>query len=170
MERRGYFPHEIRQLITSRIEALTPSDGFTPGRYEIGYAHSANDAWREALEPLVPEWEPSTTAHLAFFVDDRDIYDSAQHRSGRECPMTVSNYVIRFLFEMRPRYLVNDWDGAGKAAVDLYRWLVATDWTDACNILSTSRPINRAPIGSGEWLAVEIRLDVEFPLSLAEAL
>ena len=149
-----YEPHEVRALITTRIVAITPL---------AGYLHPKGvQAWHESAEPLVPEWEPNTRAHLAFFVDDRFVDDSQQTRdrgSGfifAEAPITV-----RFLFESRPMAAkITDWDGAHQACVHILRSLISDPILAAADIEITPQQnlYSREPAGEQGWLICEVFL------------
>jgi hypothetical protein len=165
-------PEEVRQALAAHIEALTPTDGYSTGA--AGYAQMSTDAWRESSEPLVPEWEPSSTVHLSFFVDDRDLENTGRARgiveSPHEWPIVVAPVVIRFLFAQRPMARVTDWDGAAKAGRHLLRHVLAEGWQgDGFAVVMDPRPITRRPIGAGDFVSVEVRVRVVYELSLAEA-
>jgi hypothetical protein len=156
--------HEVRQAFTTRIEALTPLSTYT---------HGSNDTWHESQWPLIPEWDPPALAHLAFFVDDRTTEDGGDSRNqsipGGELH-AAEQLVIRFLFECRTQNQIDDWDGAGKAAMHLVRHLVAEsgDWPDPAMTVDPGSPvIVRNPIGARDWLSVEVRVRVAFHTSLA---
>jgi hypothetical protein len=170
----AYTPDEIRQLLAARILTLVVTDGYSSSS-KNGYGHGANDAWREADEPLLPEWEPSVGSHLAFWVDDRELLDTRQSLSVVEDPANwpeaASPIVVRFLFELRAGTArKRDWDGAARAGVALFRHLLAEGWTDALTVSTTDRPVTRKPlqIEGDDWLMVEVRVRVRFKLSLAE--
>lgn len=159
-------PHEIRQAVTDRIEALTPASA---------YRHTTADAWREAESPLVPEWEPAAIAHLSFFVDDRDLDNIETHR-GRvedavEWPMVRAPFTVRFLYAVRPvvAHQLTDWDNASKAAVALIRHVLAEGWQDLAVITLGARPIARLPAGGDgdPYLRVEVQFRALYELSLA---
>lgn len=174
-------PDLVRQAITARISALVvDATCLTSGPLGVastvtGYAQSTTDTWQEAEEPLVPELEPSTRAHLSFFVDDRDVDDTMRSRSthGDE-PLVRAPLIVRFLYRVRPMSNRKpDWDRASRAGRALLAHLLHDHaWTVD---LVLQRPnsgqlIRRVPIagdGDGNFLAVEVRVDAIYQLSLA---
>lgn len=157
-------PDEVHQIITNRIAALVPTDGYSSDS-ALGYAHSAQDAWRQVTEPLIPESAPSTLAHLAFFVDDRT-FDNTDGMLATD-ELLVSNLVtVRWLFQLRPHDMVRDWRASGRAAAHLLAWLRADGWSGEVNIHpEVGQLLLRTPAGGGEWLACELRLRVYYALS-----
>jgi hypothetical protein len=158
-------PYEVRQAITARILALTPTNGYGAGA--SGYAQTANDAWREAADPLFPEWEPQTRQHLSFFVDDRDLEDTIGARGHDDHPVMGAPLVVRFLASWRPMSRKVDWDAAGKAGAHLYRHLLADGWTQDFEVQRTTRPITRIPAEDGV-IVVEVRVRALYQFSLAD--
>lgn len=157
-------PDEVHSLLTARIAALIPTDGYSSDS-AAGYAHSALDAWRQVSEPLVPEAAPSTLQHLAFFVDDRSWDNTDGMLSGDE--LLLSNLVtIRWLFQLRPHDMVRDWRASGVAAAHLLAWLRADGWSAEINVHpEVGQLLLRTPAGGGEWLACELRLRIYYALS-----
>lgn len=165
----GLLPSQVRQAVTTRILALQPTDGYTAGR--TGYAHAAGDAWRAAEEPLFPEWEPTTRAHLGFFVDDRELIDTARSRSTVEDePIVDAPLVVRFNYRIRGiGKRIADWDAAGAAGVHVLRHLLAEGWALLpFSIYRDTRPLTRIPVQGDEFALVEVRVRALFPLSLGE--
>ena len=164
----GTRQHVIRQALTARIAALSPSNGYSSGA--TGYGQAATDAWRESEEPLFPEWEPGTRAHLGFFVDDRELEDTrgAQSTTNDE-PIVTAPLVIRFNARIRGGKKHEDWDAAGKAALHVLRSLLVEGWTpESFEVHRSNRPITRIPIPGAEFVLVEVRVIALYQLSLAE--
>jgi hypothetical protein len=181
----AYRPEEVRQILTNRIADLAVVSSYRQGD---------GDRWQEATEPLVPEWEPATRAHLSFFVDDRDLLDTQRTRSTiDDQPLVQAPMVIRFLYRVRPlrptalddRPKVADWDRAALAGRHLLRELLSTSadaggdsddegeadgWTADINIIADPRPMARLPVGTDDqFLVCEVRVRVNYVLSLAVA-
>ena len=164
-------PDLVRQAITAHIARLAV-DTSQLSSTTAGYAHATTDTWREAEEPLVPEVEPSPRAHLAFFVDDRDLDDTLRSRSTTDDePVVKAALVVRFLARMRPgANRKPDWDRAGRAARTLFAHLIPDmAWEPEMLIQrpSSGQILRRFPVGDGEFLGVEVRVDVLYQLSLA---
>jgi hypothetical protein len=165
-------PSDVRRAITERLEALP-----VEGKSYVSTADNIVEAWRESREPLIPEREPSALAHLVFFVDDRDTViggpGSSVGRPSGSTPFggvqTESPIVVRFLAKMRAKDRIGSWDAAGDAGLDAVRWLIQEDgasWPPGFILLPTARLMSRAPVGPQEWLRVDLRLAVLYPLSL----
>lgn len=167
-------PDLVRQAITARIAELVV-DSSDLGSTVAGYAHATSDTWREAEEPLVPELEPSTRAHLAFFVDDRDTDDTLRSRSNVDDePLVRAPLIVRFLARVRPGpNRKPDWDRSARAARALLAQLIAEWDRDPDFVLqrpNSGQLIRRVPIagdGEGNFIAVEVRVDAIYQLSLA---
>jgi hypothetical protein len=161
-------PQTVRQAITARIAALSPSDGYSSGA--VGYAQASTDAWRESEDPLFPEWEPSLRAHLSFFVDDRDLVDTLQTAGTLDDePVTVAPVVVRFNFRIRGGRKTEDWDAAAEAGRCLLGHLLADGWGPAFVVSRDPRPLTRIPVRGDEFALVEVRVRVLYTLSLAAA-
>lgn len=160
----GMYPAQIREAITNRIAAIVVPDL---------YRQTANDAYSEAIDPLLPEYDPSSTVHLSFFVDDRDIENSENSRSRvdyRELPLVQAPVTIRFLYHVRPMSRKIDWDGSSSAATHVLRELLSEPWDGIDLILRPERRmISRIPLSNdvGEFVSVEVRLIALYPLNLA---
>lgn len=163
-------PCEVQDAITERIEALAPmyvSDRAlaTP---RSSYAHKVGDAWRRSQHPLLPEWEPDPVAHLAFYVDDRDL--DALDMASLSAPALTDEpsrapIVVRFLFELLARRTHEDWQAAATAAAHLRGWLLAAPFEDFT--LDAATPsIRRTPTGKNDWLIVEVRFVALYDLNL----
>lgn len=154
-------PEAVRVALAQRIAALPVEDS--------GYGHLPDDAWHESTVPLVPEWEPENRSHLAFWVDDRQHDDQFPSHSGPNQSVEArSPVVIRFLFEQRPGSRTEDWDGAVVAARHLLSDLLGDDTDDYTCTSAGAGLIRRIPINldGGTWLAVEVRIVVQFSFSL----
>ena len=157
----GMLPDEIHTAVCNRIAALTPLDGYTTATAS-GYSHSANDAWRLSDQPLVPEFAPSTQAHLIFFLDDR-AFENFGSMTETDALLLNSLCTVRFLFEMRPYDQVRDWRAAGVAGMHLLSWLSVDGWSEQLNIYpADGQVLLRTPVGNGEWLACELRIRLHF--------
>lgn len=168
-------PDLVRQAVTARILELVV-DTSQLSSTTAGYAHATTDTWREAEEPLIPEMEPSTRAHLAFFVDDRDVNDTRTTRSSRaDQPVAVAPLVVRFLARMRSgANRKADWDRAARAARALLAHLLTESSSSESYLLqapASGQIVRRIPIagteGVSDFLAVEVRVDCFFQFSLA---
>lgn len=171
-------PDLVRQAITARIAELvvdtTCLTSGTAGAASLvsGYAQATTDAWQEAEEPLIPEVEPQTRAHLSFFVDDRNTDDTKQSRSTHDDePLTRNELVVRFLYQMRPgANRKPDWDRAARAGrVLLGHLLTDHRWDPAMHLQrpNSGQLLRRFPVAGGEFLAVEVRVDAIYQFSLA---
>jgi len=171
-------PDAVRQALTARIARLVvDSSCLTSGPLGVastvmGYAQASTDAWREAEEPLLPEIEPSIRAHLSYFVDDRNTDDTLRSRSTHDDqPLVRSEVVVRFLYAVRPgANRKPDWDRAARAGAALIGH-VLQDYAWGVDLIvqrpNSGQLIRRLPINGGEHLAVEVRVDVIYQLSLA---
>lgn len=182
-------PDLVRQAVTARALSLRVDTGcLTSGLAGApsttqGYAHATTDAWQIATEPLIPEVEPSQRAHLTLFVDDRDTDDTMRSRSthGDE-PLVRAPLIVRFLYRLRPGpNKTPDWDRAARAGRAMLGHLLkesAAAYADADGSRQApefvlQRPnsgqlLRRIPIAGGDFLAVELRLDAIYQLSLAD--
>lgn len=161
-----HLPSELRQALTERIEALVPSSAYRQQSY---------DAWREAESPIVPELQPAPAAHLAFFVDDRNLDDTGRERASVDDGLLAEAPIdVRFWYRVRPviELAKSDWDGAATAAVHLLRHLLAEGWQDIAVIRPDPSVIRRLPVGTAEgsdpFLLVTVRVRALYELTLAE--
>lgn len=143
-------PSEVRQAITERITALT---------VDATYG-TATDAWRESKVPLVPEYDPEPAAHLAFFVDNRNLFLTRSRANAYEqlYPRTV--WTVRFLSRMRAAARVDDWDKADVARVALWKWILASGWTTEIGITPADNFSTFQIIG--DWVAVNLSFEITF--------
>lgn len=156
------FPDEVRALLTARIAAMSVLDS---------YRQTSDDAWRESEDPLVPELAPLPGTHLCFFVDDRTVDDTGTAQSTwQDAPQVWSPVVVRFMFGLRPASRKTDWDAAGRAAVHVLRQLLADGWSEDVNVQrpAGSRVVSRSIAEPSDWVVVEVRVQVHYPLSLSE--
>ncbi len=152
-------PDEVRQTITTRIAAITPWSSYRRG----------TEVFAEASEPLVPEWEPATRAHLAFFVDDRDLEAIEVHGNDENGMLSEAPITVRILYQIRPALTtkITDWDDAGRCGSHVLGELLAEWPAMAEPIRPERRVLSRRPVGAGDWILVELRLRVVYTLSLA---
>lgn len=156
-------PWEVRQSIAGRVSTMTVLSG-----YQI----TSSDAWRESIEPMV-ETEPGPRAQLAFFVDDANVQQTDLHRgNAAEGAHIAAPVDIVFLYPLRPRSAMEDWDRSAQAAAHVLRTLI--DWDpkgdDPAEAPFTIQPgpsaLVREPL-SADWVRVRVPLTVIYQLSLS---
>ena len=154
-------PSAVRQALTTRLEALTPL---------AGYRQSTNAAWRESFMPSVPEMgkDGNIRNHLAFFFDDTEVIRASLSRGNvAEGLSTVSPMTLRYLYRLRPKNQVEDWDAAGDSAVEVLQHLI--DWTGAEATLQITLDDGDAMVREQihpDWLLVTIEFVVVYCISL----
>lgn len=158
-------PEQTRQAVAARVASLVP---------HASYRQLAGDRWHEAETPLMPEWEPAYSQHLAFTVDDRTVDDMLAAHAGigiggyDALPQVIAPIIVRFVAGQRPGKRLADWDAASTAARHLLAHLLA-DWTHDVSLRSGGAGlITRRPVASdgSPWLLVEVRLVASYELSL----
>lgn len=156
-------PDDVHAAITNRIAALVPTDGYSTSTAN-GYAHDANDAWRATDQPLVPELTPNAAAHLAFFVDDRNL-DSVDGYTQDGELLVVAPATIRWLFQIRPYDQIRDWRGSARSGAALLAHLLADGWSGEFNIVpGNGQLMARSVVGDGEWLSCELQIRVSYAI------
>ena len=157
----------VRYLLTERIKLLP---------VESSYGTPGTDSWREASEPLLPEYSPDVWTHLDFFVDDRqqDYLD----RAGWNDEGVTGQIVVRFLVEVLPGDKKSSWDKAAYAGEALRRWLATSgSWSEDLvvgpSVAGSGVRMRRTPIAKQQMDELEpttvYRLShilVEIPISV----
>lgn len=165
-------PDQIHAWISQYVAGLqVPASLRRPGA----------ESFQEATEPLMPEWEPATRAHLSFFVDDRETEDIDGFRNNAAEGMWIRvPAVVRVLFEVRlgTENAREDWRQSARLASWLLGQIAITEWVPdpdtVCDFMIEAgpRPFRRAPLrdndGEQGWLAIEIRFFVRYPLTFEE--
>ena len=138
-------PSELRAELSTYIAGQTP--GAT-------YRQVATDVWSASPQPLTPDSAPEDAfqRHLLFDVSIGDVVYS----SGG--PGTTSNVQVDIdvwaLCMIRPGHEVEDRASAHDAALDLWRYLVGANPTDADVTLDTSSPVcDITQVTERAWLA-----------------
>jgi len=164
----AYLPSTVAEALRARVELL-------PVR--AAYAQDAT-GWVRSSYMLVPEFEPDTSAHLRFFVDDRALVQGGTPQVyTNDCPgVTVRAPVsVSWLMRMRPLSdgdadnnvdAVTDWDAASVAACHLAGWLLDPTWHDYDLVALQPAFLDRRPILGGDWLQCELRLAVSYTLDI----
>lgn len=155
---------QARQILSARVLAIDAT----------GEDYAQGGAWNEAQQPLLPGREPTSKAHLAYFVDDSRGDDTRDYRSNApEGGKITTEVEIRFMYRVRPKNKIVDWDLAADAALAVIRQL--TDWeplhadgtTYADMVVRPSTAmIDRQYSSADEWLFVSVAVDVTYHLPL----